>query len=212
MRLMLVDDEPVILHGLEKIIRRRGPEIDICCFESPLEALNEIAYSVPDLLITDIYMPELNGLEFIARAKALGCTRIVLLSGHNEFEIAREAIRLQSMDYLLKPIQKPELFRVLDVVTEELAQRSIRESGDTALRLRLMTLYGVLPDEFGASAPLPKTNQRGALALLPHSVPAIPALANVKHYDLGIDEAGWRLILGISTDDNALNVIGDIIC
>lgn len=129
---MLVDDEPVILHGVERMILIHMPKAQVVCCQSPLEALKLMAQRQPDLVITDVYMPDMNGLEFLQKARECGCRRHVLLTGYDEFEIARQAIRLRSMDYLLKPVNKAELFALLDAVEKETTQE-VKEQQHSAL-------------------------------------------------------------------------------
>ena len=108
------------------------PKAQVVCCQSPLEALKLMAQRQPDLVITDVYMPDMNGLEFLRKARECGCRRHVLLTGYDEFEIARQAIRLRSMDYLLKPVNKAELFALLDAVEKETTQE-VKEQQHSAL-------------------------------------------------------------------------------
>lgn len=67
----------------------------------------------PDLLITDIQMPEMDGLELIREAQHRQVKRFVILSGYDHFEYARQALRLKVTDYLLKPIYQKDLANML---------------------------------------------------------------------------------------------------
>ena len=72
MRIVLVDDERLIVEGLKKTIGRKYPEMDISAFTGPADVPNEIKARLPELLITDIRMPGMTGLELIAACRKLG--------------------------------------------------------------------------------------------------------------------------------------------
>ena len=124
LNLLVVDDEMVILHGIVKIIREgKTPFTRIESALDACEALSVMENFTPDLIITDIHMPEMNGLELIQEVKERGvCDRFIILTGHDEFEYARQAIRHQVIDYLLKPINKTELLDLLRNVAKTILE------------------------------------------------------------------------------------------
>ncbi|MBP1993807.1 response regulator transcription factor [Paenibacillus eucommiae] len=130
MKLMIVDDEPIILTGLNHMIRNSGLQISEVVTaadgEEAIAKLDACGSFRPDLIITDIHMPEMNGLELIEymREKQL-CRHFVILTGYDEFEYARRAIKNQVIDYLLKPINKQELFSILTRVAGEIKQAAV---------------------------------------------------------------------------------------
>jgi two-component system, response regulator YesN len=108
---IIVDDEPSIRKGLKVIIdwEKLGFKI-IGEASNGREALLLIEKEKPDLVITDIKMPEMSGLELIKKFKNLYThTSYIILSGHGEFTLAREALHLGAFKYLLKPIDEDEL-------------------------------------------------------------------------------------------------------
>jgi two-component system response regulator YesN len=128
-RLMLVDDEPEIRDGLLEIIDwdREGFE-GAGVAENGLEALQLAETLSPDLVVTDIRMPFLDGLEMARRMRAaLPTVQFIVLSGYDEFEYARQAVQIRIMDYILKPISSEEFITVLRRVKahmdEDFAQR-----------------------------------------------------------------------------------------
>jgi len=129
LNLLVVDDEMVILHGIVKIIREgKTPFARIESALDAYEALSVMSDFAPDLIITDIHMPEMNGLELIQEAKERRlCDRFIILTGHDEFEYARQALRHQVIDYLLKPINKTELLHLLRQVAKTILEE--REDG-----------------------------------------------------------------------------------
>ncbi|GGG78752.1 response regulator transcription factor [Paenibacillus radicis (ex Gao et al. 2016)] len=118
LKVMVVDDEEQIRQGIVKILTRYQGELEIAGqHANGLEALLQISSMEPgdlDLILTDIEMPMMNGLDFIAQAKSkLPDLCVIMLSGYNDFEYARRAMRAGATDYLLKPMDKVEVFRLL---------------------------------------------------------------------------------------------------
>lgn len=124
MRLMLVDDERRILAGLEHIVRGLNtPFQEILCACSGPEALTLLESGGTDLLITDIVMPGMDGIELIRQVRQRRlCTHFAVLSGYQEFEYARGALQQGAVDYLLKPLNVSELEALLARCAEEIKQ------------------------------------------------------------------------------------------
>lgn len=103
-RLMIVDDEPAIVDGLEQYFRESDEfEFDLCKAYSANEALETVKKTKLDLLISDIRMPGRSGMQLVDDVLSYwpSC-RIILLTGHSEFEYAHKAIRKQVDNYILK--------------------------------------------------------------------------------------------------------------
>ncbi len=130
LNLMIVDDEPIIIKGLTNIVEKSNvPCKQIVKASDGHEALEKMAEFRPDLVITDIEMAEMNGLELIREAKAKQlCKRFIILTGYEEKVYLREAIRCKVVDYLLKPINKTEFLDLLSQVCLEIVgeQRAAR--------------------------------------------------------------------------------------
>ncbi len=110
LKLMIVDDEPVIRNGLQHMIQSENTLFtEIITASDGIEALTLMDKFHPDLLITDIQMPEMSGLELIREAQHKQVKRFIILSGYDDFEYARQALRLKVTDYLLKPIRQKDL-------------------------------------------------------------------------------------------------------
>ena len=124
-RVLIVDDEPFIRQGLKILInwKEHGYEV-IGEASNGKEAMEIIKNTSVDLVITDIKMPEMNGLELIERVKKNNYKNIkfIVLSGFYEFEYAKTAIKYGVKDYVLKPIQKEELNHVLDEFQKDFAK------------------------------------------------------------------------------------------
>lgn len=114
-KVFLVEDEAIIRRGIRDHI-----DWNANGFEFVGEAGDgEYAYPLimktkPDILVTDIKMPFMDGLQLSRLVKkALPATKIIILSGYNEFEYAKEAIKIGINDYLLKPVTSAGLIEAL---------------------------------------------------------------------------------------------------
>lgn len=116
-RVLIVDDEPMIRKGLEKLIRQTGTDVsayDIRMAENGEEALRLIEEERPDFLFTDIRMPKMDGLELCRRlALTEYDIQIVVISGYSDFEYAQKSVSYGVKEYLLKPVSKSSLYDVL---------------------------------------------------------------------------------------------------
>jgi YesN/AraC family two-component response regulator len=122
MNILLVEDELKIRQGLRKIVEDVIPsQLHITEAGNGREALEWLrTQDQVDLVITDIRMGEMNGIELIKRAKETHpATPFVIISGYDEFGYAREALRYGVCDYLLKPIERVELAGVLHKICDQ---------------------------------------------------------------------------------------------
>ncbi|RTE10179.1 response regulator transcription factor [Paenibacillus whitsoniae] len=124
-KVILVDDEPFALEGLKLTVEweELGFEIAGMC-ENGEEAFAVIEACQPELVVTDIRMPVIDGLELIDRVQKAGCDPVfIIVSGYNDFEYARSAIRYGVKHYLLKPALDKEWENVMQSVIGELQHR-----------------------------------------------------------------------------------------
>jgi two-component system response regulator YesN len=121
-RVFIVDDEPSVLEGLKIMIPWSELDFELCGESyNAQEALKKIENLRPHLIITDIRMPQKNGLELINEVRKLDMvTEFVILSGYSDFAYAREAMRHQVSYYLLKPIDRDEIISVLQKIKDKL--------------------------------------------------------------------------------------------
>ncbi|OCT11275.1 DNA-binding response regulator [Paenibacillus pectinilyticus] len=109
-KVMLVDDDYPVLELLSEVIPWEDLGLELMgTYENGLNAWEHIQEAMPDILITDIGMPKMNGLELITRVKARKANvRIAILSCHSEFQFAQQAMRLNVQDYLVKDTFEPK--------------------------------------------------------------------------------------------------------
>jgi two-component system, response regulator YesN len=130
-KVFLVEDEIVTRKGIRTLIDWAAAGFDFCGEAPDGEvALPMIQASQPDVLITDIKMPFMDGLQLSRLVRAtLPDLKIIILSGHDEFQYAQQAMQLGITEYLLKPITPQNLAAVLQRVADQLAEaRQAREN------------------------------------------------------------------------------------
>ena len=141
-KVVIADDEVWIGFGIKKLIHRSGLPFEVVG-EAPngIKASDMVKQVKPDILITDIRMPGMNGLELMKKLLEEGyMLKVVFISGYAEFEYAKEALRMGAFDYLLKPVEEEGLTAILEryieirekkrkeTDTEEEMDSSVRDS------------------------------------------------------------------------------------
>lgn len=128
MKICVVEDENAVRTSIIHKLNGLQKNLDVYDVQFGFAALERVLLIRPDLVITDIRMPELGGLELLERVRAeLPDTRVVLLTGYTDFHYAQKALQLGAMNYLLKPVDKAELARTVEEA-EELLNGRLRQS------------------------------------------------------------------------------------
>ncbi|MWC27876.1 response regulator transcription factor [Paenibacillus sp. MMS18-CY102] len=135
---MLVDDDVPVLNYLAKRVNWSDLGLDLTgTYEKSKEALEAGLASMPDIMITDIGMPEMNGLELVKALKAKAPNlKVIVISCHNEFEYAKQALQLGVKDYLLKEtLSAGALSEMLEALVQELqSQRTMEQENERLKR------------------------------------------------------------------------------
>ncbi|MDD2972578.1 MAG: response regulator [Lachnospiraceae bacterium] len=129
MRFVIVEDEIRIREGIIKLLNKMNQEYEVVGeAENGEEGLGMIRDAKPDIIITDIKMPVLDGLEMLKKLHEDGykCKAIVL-SAYSEFEYARQAMQLGVTEYLLKPIALNEFAQALEHIQKQLDREHIQK-------------------------------------------------------------------------------------
>lgn len=133
LKVLLVDDENIILQGLSVIIDWEKEGFDIIGKASNgREALEKIKAENPDVVISDIRMPVMTGLELLekVRKENISDANFIILTGFDDFEYARTALKNNALDYLLKPVEKDELLGALNKAKEIRAEKEKNDESE----------------------------------------------------------------------------------
>lgn len=140
LKVLLVDDEPFILEGLKLLVdwEREGFEIAGTAVNG-LDAFEFLQKEKVDLIIADIKMPQMTGLELLERIRREGVSDayFVILSGYAEFSFAQQAMQNECTDYILKPVDAEMLLKVL----KKIATLSSREKMDSEKNRKMEQAY-----------------------------------------------------------------------
>ena len=123
-KVMIVDDNKLIIQSIKMTIDWKSLGCVVACEAyNGLEAIDLSREYLPDLIITDIRMPEINGLELIEKVnESLPRVKVIIITGYDEFKYAQKAIKLGAFDIILKPINNEELYTVLSRAVYELKE------------------------------------------------------------------------------------------
>ena len=182
-QVLLVDDEPVILRNIRKVIDWEKFGFSVCataqCGEEACELLKEYK---PSLVITDVMMPQMNGIEL---AEFIGenypKTEVIIISGYDEFDFARSAMRAGVMEYIMKPTKKEELELALWKVRERIQKKADLERNIRELKEEAEKNIPILKNQFFSEL---------ADKILPEGQNLLQSL---KYYGSGLEGNPFRL-------------------
>ena len=121
---MIVDDEPIVGKRLKPALSKHGFDVEV--FESPTEALKRLGEKEFDIVVTDLRMEEVDGiqvLEHIMSSKSN--TRVVLITGYATVEVAREALVKGAFDFIAKPFKPKDLKAVINKAALSLGYKGV---------------------------------------------------------------------------------------
>ena len=124
MKILIVEDEIRIREGLRKLLNKIDPEyVVVGEAQDGEEGLSMSRSLRPDLIITDVQMPKMDGLEMLRSIAEEGIqAKAIVLSAYSEFEYARGAMKLGVTEYLLKPISLNDLSRAIETIRQQIAE------------------------------------------------------------------------------------------
>ena len=142
MKILIVEDEIKIAKGIMAIIQSRDTwQCQFRYSDNGKDALKIVEEFHPDLIITDIRMHQMTGLELAEHLKEQNlCGRIIVISGYEKFEYVQKALRANVMDYLLKPIDKHQLLDLVDKVWREMPVKYASENEERSINNRFFDI------------------------------------------------------------------------
>lgn len=128
-QLMIIDDEPIVRSGIRSLIQWEDYRFEVCAEGlDGKDGLRKVLEFQPDLVLVDVKMPGMSGIELIQEARKQGFMGMfIILTGYSDFEFAKQAISLGVRAYLLKPIDEEELMTYLAEVLSELEAKKNRD-------------------------------------------------------------------------------------
>ncbi|MDT8319334.1 MAG: sigma-54 dependent transcriptional regulator [Xanthomonadales bacterium] len=145
-RILIVDDEEIVIRSCRRILAGADFEIDEA--RDGLEGLEKVSKHEYDMLILDIKMPKMNGIELLRRVKeSRPDLDVIMITGLQEIETAVEAMKLGAFDYLPKPFEPDELERVVSRAFERrhLLQENLNLKTEVAAQYRFENIIGTSP-------------------------------------------------------------------
>ena len=142
-RILILDDERTILEMFEQLLASRG--YACTCTSSPYNALDELRTGNFGVLVTDIKMPEMNGIDVVREARAMdGSLSIVMMTAVSDISLAVQAIRAGADDYLLKPFDLREVMEAVEKACGKRAEMLLQRHYQTELENRITSATGSL--------------------------------------------------------------------
>ena len=112
-RILVVDDEPDIVANLSHLLSGRGYEVNTA-FNGE-EALNSLKNKTPDLILLDLKMPGISGIDTLKEIRVIDPdVMVIIITGYGTLKSAIEAIRYGVFDYIPKPFNVPEIMAIID--------------------------------------------------------------------------------------------------
>ncbi|NLM04134.1 MAG: response regulator [Clostridiales bacterium] len=123
-KVIIVEDEEFICNGMILTTPWENFQCQVVGkAANGLEGMNLIKKIKPDIVITDVRMPKMDGINMIENLKNVVDTQYIIISGYDDFKYAQQAIKLGVKDYLLKPIDDEEFYRTLENLSEYIKGR-----------------------------------------------------------------------------------------
>jgi len=129
LKIMIADDNPFYLQEICELVDWEEFDMQVIgSYTSGTSLYNAAKKSVPDVILTDIYMPGMDGLELAVALKALSeDIKIVLISSYSEFEYAQKALQMKLNGYLIKPVKKEALISLMKTMQEDILRERMRQ-------------------------------------------------------------------------------------
>ena len=152
--ILLIDDEPNLLHSLELILKGTGNKVDTANnAEAAIQFLQNVVF---DLIFLDIHLPDMNGMDLLGRIREIDRdTPVIILTAHASLETAIDAVRKGARDYLLKPIDPANLLEHVSDILAEQKQPKRRKEIANQIQSLLNEMTQIENEKLAPSVPIP---------------------------------------------------------
>ena len=149
-KMMVVEDEKILRDGICRVGNWEALEVEICgAAENGQDALHKIEDCKPDIILTDVVMPVMDGIEFAGKVYAkYPEIRMIFLSGHEEFEYVKKAMEYKACNYLLKPAKIEKIEEVVAEIRDEILKERQRALEEDRLQRKLEQSMPVLREHY----------------------------------------------------------------
>jgi DNA-binding NtrC family response regulator len=121
---MILDDEPIVGKRLKPALTKHGFEVEV--FEDPKKALNRLKEKVFDIVVTDVRMEEVDGIQILEHIMGHSeHTKVIIVTGYATVEVAREALVKGAFDFIAKPFKPNDLRAVINKAAWALGHNGI---------------------------------------------------------------------------------------
>jgi CheY-like chemotaxis protein len=125
-RVLIVDDEPIVGKRLQPALRKHGFDVEV--YQDPTQALRRFGEKEFDIVVTDLRMEEVDGIQVLEHIMSTSKnTRVVLITGYATVEVAREALVKGAFDFIAKPFKPKDLTAVINKAALSLGHKGIQE-------------------------------------------------------------------------------------
>ena len=147
---IIVDDESIIRNGIKRHFDWQSHGIEIIAdFSDGQKACNYIENNLIDLIVTDVRMPFIDGIELSKKATLLNpAVKIIFISGHAEVNYLKDALKMDAVDYILKPINNNELSAAVTRVVNIMDRERNRQAEIKKMEARLAQSIPFLQERF----------------------------------------------------------------
>jgi DNA-binding NtrC family response regulator len=127
LEVLVLDDEPIVGKRLQPALAKVGCDVEV--FDTPRPALEKIESKRFDIVVTDIRMDEIDGIEVLERVLARWpATKVIMITGYASVEVAREAMAKGAFDFIAKPFKPQELRDVIAKAAEALGVKGVAKA------------------------------------------------------------------------------------
>lgn len=130
LKILIVDDEQVVRVYLQSIVNWEQYDCQVVTTcENGMEALEVMAQQPIDLILTDLEMPKMNGLQLIEEIRSRGYqTKVIVLSDHSDYDLIREAMKLGALDYYVKTnVKEADIISMIELVSEQVKKQLLQK-------------------------------------------------------------------------------------
>lgn len=148
--MLVVEDETILRKGICRVGDWEAHEVEICgAAANGKEALKEIQKCKPDIILTDVVMPVMDGIELAKQVHGqYPDIRMIFLSGHEEFEYVKKAMEYKASSYLLKPAKIEKIVEVVSEIRDEILRDRARQQEEERLQKKLEQSIPILREHY----------------------------------------------------------------